>query len=162
MRVRYDGLDSAVDVEMGNRKIHTLAVRVADYAGAVFPQLFLFSFFLPCIFHLTHPFCYFCLPCLSQNTFLSECNHGKNWGGGGRRGLKSLPFRMYIVSLQHLNCYDEIKTHLVSCRVVGNLDYPELYVWILQRQIRHSGYLNLFNNYLDELCNVCCNVQSPI
>ena len=48
MRVRYDGLDSAVDVEMGSRKIHTLAVRVADYAGAVFPpQLFLFSFFLP-------------------------------------------------------------------------------------------------------------------
>jgi len=48
VRVRYDGLDSAVDVEMGSRKIHTLAVRVADYAGAVFPPvvslLFLPSF----------------------------------------------------------------------------------------------------------------------
>jgi hypothetical protein len=48
VRVRYDGLDSAVDVEMGSRKIHTIAVRVAEYAGAVFSPvvslLFLPSF----------------------------------------------------------------------------------------------------------------------
>jgi len=37
-----------------------------------------------------------------------------------------VPFGVYIVSLQHLNCYDEIKTHRVSCHVVGSIDYPEV------------------------------------
>lgn len=128
MRVRYDGLDSAVDVEMGSRKIHTLAVRVADYAGAVFPPvvslLFLPSFHIFSI-SLALSVIFACrvflrIP-LSVNVIMGGIE-----GGGGRRGLKSVPFGVYIVSQHHLNCCDEIKTHLVPCLVVGSIDYPEL------------------------------------
>jgi hypothetical protein len=45
----YDTMDSTIDAEMGSRKIHTVAVLAADYAGAISPsQNFLVSSPLLC------------------------------------------------------------------------------------------------------------------
>jgi hypothetical protein len=129
LRVRYDGM-VRLDGRMGSRKIHTLAVRVADCAGAVFPPV-VSLLFLPCIYFPSHsPFLLFLLAVpfteyLSVNVIMGEI------GGGGVRGsLKPLPFEVYIVFLQHLDCYDEIKTHLVSCAVVVRLYYPALCIML--------------------------------